>query len=142
MQAVFDKFPTVFQPPTGLPRRRMQDHHIPLIPGARPVFFKPYRISPQLKDELEKQIAELLSLGMIRPSKSPFSSPILMVKKKEEGEWRLVVDFRHLNAITLKSKYPVPIIDELLDELAGACWFTKMDLKAGFHQIRLAPGEE
>src|SRR4051812_20834445 len=79
---------------------------------------------------------------MIRPSKSPFSSPVMMVKKKEEGEWRLVVDFTHLNAITLKSKYPVPIIDELLDELAGACWFTKLDLKAGFHQIRLAPGEE
>ena len=65
-----------------------------------------------------------------------------MVKKKEEGTWRLVVDFRHLNAITLKSKYPLPMIDELLDELAGACWFTKMVLKAGFHQIRLAPGEE
>nr|XP_020161515.1 uncharacterized protein LOC109746825 [Aegilops tauschii subsp. strangulata] len=142
MQAVLDKFPTVFQPPTGLPPRRMQDHHIPLISGARPVSVRPYRIAPQLKDELEKQIAELLSLGMIRPSKSPFSSPVLMVKKKEEGEWRLVFDFRHLNAITLKSKYRVPIIDELLDELAGACWFTKMDLKAGFHQIRLAPGEE
>ena len=125
MQAVLDKFPTVFQSPTGLPRRRMQDHYIPLIPGARPVSVRPYRIAPQLKDELEKQIAELLSLGMSRPSKSPFSSPVLMVKKKEEGEWRLVVDFRHLNAITLKSKYPVPIIDELLDELAGACWFTK-----------------
>lgn len=75
-------------------------------------------------------------------SNSPFSSPALMVKKKEEGAWRLVIDFRHVNALTVKSKYPIHIIDELLDELAGDHWFSKLDLRAGYHQTRLASGEE
>lgn len=88
MQVILDEFASVFEAPTGLPPRRAHDHHIPLIPGARPVSVRPYRIAPQLKDELEKQIQELLSLGMIRFSKSPFSSPVLLVKKKEEGTWR------------------------------------------------------
>ena len=142
LQVLLDKHAVVFETPTTLPPRRLKDHTIPLIPGARPVSVRPYRIAPHLKDELEKQIKELLASGMIRHSNSEFSSPVLLVKKKEEGTWRMVIDYRHLNAITLKSKYPVPVIDELLDELAGACWFSKLDLKAGYYQIRLAPGEE
>jgi hypothetical protein len=83
----------------------------------------------------------MMEQGVITHSNSAFGSPVILVKK-EEKHWRLVVDYRHLNALTVKGKYPLPVIDELLDELAGACWFSKLDLKVGYHQIRLAPGEE
>ncbi|KAK1608406.1 hypothetical protein QYE76_032079 [Lolium multiflorum] len=138
---IIKQFQSVFEEPVGLPPRRLCDHSIPLIPGAQPVNRKPYRYTPQLKTEIEKQIAEMLASGVIRISTSAFSSPIILVRKKD-GSWRIVVDYRHLNALTIKSRYPVPVIDELLDELAGASWFSKLDLRAGYHQIRMAPGEE
>jgi hypothetical protein len=141
VQSILQKFQTVFAEPVGLPPRRLCDHSIPLVPGAQPVNKRAYRYTPQLKDEIEKQIQEMLASGVIRISTSAFSSPIILVRKKDNS-WRIVVDYRHLNALTIKSKYPVPVIDELLDELAGACWFSKLDLRAGYHQIRLAPGEE
>lgn len=83
----------------------------------------------------------MLQTGFICPSTSAFSSPVLMVHKKDDG-WRLCVDYRLLNALTVKTKFPIPIIDELLDEIASAQWFTSLDLRAGFNQIWLAPGEE
>lgn len=141
IQELLDQYASVFAIPTSLPPRRACDHHIPLMEGAQPVNIRPYRYSPELKTEIEKQIKEMLAFGVISPSSSPFASPVIMVRKKD-GSWRLCVDYRHLNLITLKTKYPLPVIDELLDELTGASWFSKLDLRAGYHQIRLAPGEE
>lgn len=86
------------------------------------MFIHPYRYPPKLKDEIEAQVKEMLAQGIIRPSTSPFSLPVLLVKKKD-GSYRFCVDFRQLNAITAKSKYPVPVFDQLVDELANASWF-------------------
>lgn len=138
---VLEQFTEVFEEPRELPPRRACDHRIPLIVGAQPVNQRPYRHKPELKDEIERQVQELLNVGIIQCSSSPFSSPALLVKKKD-GTWRLCVDYRRLNSMTVISKYPIPIIDELLDELRGAKWFSKLDLRAGYHQIRLAEGEE
>lgn len=88
---------------------------------------RPYRYPPALKDEIEKQIAEMLSNGIIHHSTSLFSLLVLLVKKKD-GSYRFCVGFRHLNALSLKSKYPVPIFDQLMDELVGASWLTNLDL--------------
>jgi hypothetical protein len=134
--ALLEQFADVFTTPDGLPPQRAVTHSIPLVAGARPVQIRPYRYAPELKNEIEKQIAEMLQSGVIRPSVSSFASPLIMVKKKDQS-WRPCVDYRHLNALTVKSKYPLPVIDELLDELHGSCWFSKLDLRAGYHLIRL-----
>jgi len=139
--ALIVEFQDLFQAPSGLPPRRPQDHRIPLVEGARSVSARPYRYTPQQKDEIQRQIKEMLSQGFIRLSTSPFASPVLLVRKKD-GSRRFCIDYRMLNAITVKNKYPMPIVDELLDELAGACWFTKLDRLSGYHQIRMAEGEE
>lgn len=141
VQALISEFASLFEPPSGLPPSRDCDHSIPLIPGAQPVFVRPYRYAPLLKTEIERQVTDMLQQGIIQKSSSAFASPVLLVKKKD-NTWRFCVDYRHLNAITVKGKYPVPIIEELLDELEGADWFTSLDLQAGFHQIRMKSGEE
>ena len=135
------EFEDLFQEPVSLPPSRACDHEIPLIPGAQPVFLRQYRYSPKLKDEIERQVQDMLNHGLIQRSASAFSSPVLLVKKKD-GTYRFCVDFRHLNAFTQKSKFPVPIFDQLMDELHGARWFSTLDLRAGFHQILLKAGEE
>lgn len=138
---LLSEFEAVFAEPQGLPSRCEFDHKIELLPGSKPVNLRPYRYNPDQKDEIEKQIAEMLRQGIIRFSTSPFASPLLLVQKKDKT-WRFCIDFRYLNALTLKNRYPLPIIDELLDELSGAAWFTGLDLRAGYHQIRMAEGEE
>ncbi|XP_073361904.1 uncharacterized protein [Aegilops tauschii subsp. strangulata] len=198
LQEVLVEFADVFGQPEGLPPRCSCDHHIPLVSGAQPFSSRPYRHKTEHKDEIERQVAELLKSVVIQLSTSPFSSPAILVKKKggtrrlcvdyrqlnaltciakypvpviEElldellksvviqlstspfsspailvkkkgGTRRLCVDYRQLNALTCIAKYPVPVIEELLDELHGACWFSKLDLRTGYHQIRLAEGED
>lgn len=96
--------------PTELPPRRDCDHHIPLIPGAQPVNIHPYRHKPNHKSEIEVQVADLLRSGVIQKSSSPFSSPVILVKKKD-GTWHLCIGYKHLNALTVIGKYPVPTCD-------------------------------
>lgn len=127
VQSLLNSFSSVFSEPVGLPPKRQVSHSIPLVTGARPVQIRPYRFAPELKDEIEKQVEEMLKSGVIRPSDSSFASPLIMVEKKDHT-WRPCVDYRHLNALTVKTKYPLPVIDELLDELHGASWFSKLDL--------------
>jgi hypothetical protein len=134
-------YQSLFKEPTTLPPSRFCDHTIPLIPGARPVNMRLYRFSPAMKDEVEAQVKDTLRSGLIQPSSSAFSSPVILVKKKDHS-WRFCVDYRHLNALAVKTKYPVPVIDELLDELFGTSLFSILDLRAGFHQILLKAGEE
>jgi len=131
----------LFAEPTTLPPRREADHQIPLLPGAQPVSVRPYRYSPAQKTEIENQVKQMLQNGIIRISSSPFASLVLLVKKKD-GTWHFCVDYRHLNAITVKNKHPLPIVDELLDELAGSVWFTKLDFRSGYRQICIATGDE
>lgn len=141
IDSLLQEFASVFEEPQGLPPQRDFDHSIPLLPGAKPVNLRPYRYNPAQKDEIERQVTEMLRQGVIQPSSSPFSSPVLLVLKKDLT-WRFCIDYRHLNAITVKNRYPLPVIDELLDDLAGATIFTSLDLRAGYHQIRMRPEDE
>lgn len=111
--AIIQEFDTLFQEPTELLPPRSCDHSIPLIEGANPMFIRPYRYAPLLKTEIERQVTNMLQQGIIQKSNSPFSSPVILVKKKD-NTWRFCVDYRHLNAITVKGKFPVPIIDEFV----------------------------
>jgi hypothetical protein len=108
---ILKEFALTFAAPSQLPPERNCDHVIPLVPGAKPIHIRPYRYPPSLKDEIKKQVADMLAKGIIQPSSSAFSSPILLVRKKD-GSWRFCVDYRYLNALTLKSKFPIPIFDE------------------------------
>ena len=134
------KYTGVFAVPKGLPPEREIDHRIDLEEGATPPSRPTYRMSPVELDELKKQLAELTESGFIQPSKSPYGAPVLFVRKKD-GSMRMCVDYRALNKISVKNKYPLPRIDELLDRLAGATVFSKLDLRAGYHQIRIAEGD-
>ena len=139
VQEFKDVFPNELPP--GLPPSRDVDHRIELIPGSQPQSRPTYRMSAKELEELKQQLDELQRAGFIQPSKSPFGAPILFVKKKD-GTMRMCVDYRALNSITIKNSYPLPHIDELFDRLQGARYFTKIDLRSGYHQIRIAAGDE
>ena len=132
LDSLLQEFEDVFTKPNTLPPSRVYDHTIPLLPQAVPVNSKPYRYSPGHKDEIECQVKELLDAGLNSHSSSPFASPVLLVQKKD-GSWRFCVDYRKLNDLTIKNRFPLPIIEEILDELVGPQFFTKLDMTAGYH---------
>ena len=134
-----NEYPDVFPDEVpGLPPSRDVDFSIDLIPGAGQVSMAPYRMAPAELAELKKQIEDLLEKKFIRPSTSPWGALVLLVKKKD-GSSRLCVDYRQLNKLTIKNKYPLPRIDDLLDQLKGAGVFSKIDLRSGYHQILVKP---
>ena len=119
IQAVLDDYKTVFKEPTDLPPCRSHDHQIPLHAIARPTTMRPYRYPYYQKEEIEKLVQEMLKNGIIQNSQSPYSSPVLLVRKAD-GSWRMCIDYRALNKDTIKAKFPIPNITELLDEINGA----------------------
>lgn len=135
---ICQEFKTVFNEPEELPPARDHYHAINLLPNTTIPNLRPERYPHHQNDELESQIATLLAGGFIRLSSSPFASPVLLVIKKD-GTWRLCVDYRCLNKITVPDKYPIPNIDELLNELCGAEYFSRIDLRSRYHQIRVLP---
>ncbi|KAK4407587.1 Transposon Ty3-G Gag-Pol polyprotein [Sesamum angolense] len=140
MPAVVREFPNVFpEELPGLPPHREVDFEIDTIPGAAPISITPYRMALLELKELKKQLEELLDKGFIRPSISPWGAPVLFVKKKD-GSMRLCIDYRQLNRITIKNKYPLPRIDDLLDQLKGATVFSKIDLRSGYWQLWVEEG--
>ncbi|GJZ09110.1 putative mitochondrial protein [Tanacetum coccineum] len=136
IKAVLKNYEDVFGIPVELPPQRSHDHRIPLVEGALPVNIRPYKHPPTQKDAIESMVKELLEAGVIKKSHSPFASPIVMVKKKYNS-WIMCVDYRQLNKQTVKDKFPIPIIEELIDELHGSKYFTKLDLRSSYHQIRM-----
>ncbi|KAL0541789.1 hypothetical protein IC582_021849 [Cucumis melo] len=120
----------------GLPPHREVEFAIELEPGTVPISRAPYRMAPAELKELKVQLQELLDKGFIRPSVSPWGAPVLFVKKKD-GSMRLCIDYRELNKVTVKNRYPLPRIDDLFDQLQGATVFSKIDLRSGYHQLRI-----
>nr|GFC30383.1 putative reverse transcriptase domain-containing protein [Tanacetum cinerariifolium] len=134
---VICKFLDVF--PEDLPRLplpRQVEFEIELVAGAAPVARAPYRLAPSKMKELAKQLQEISDKGFIRPSSSPWGAPVLFVKKKD-GSFRMCINYRELNKLTIKNHYPLPRIDNLFDQLQGSSVYSKIDLRSGYHQLRV-----
>ena len=134
---VVNEYPDVFpEELPGMPPDRDVEFVIDLVPGTAPIAKRPYRMAATELAELKKQLEELQRIGFIRPSSSPWGAPVLFVKKKD-GSMRLCVDYRALNEVTIKNKYPLPRIDDLFYQLKGAKYFSKIDLSSGYFQLKI-----
>jgi hypothetical protein len=139
--SVVSEFPDVFlEELPGMPPERKAEFAVELIPGTAPISKRAYRVSGPELVELKKQIDELLEKGYIRPSTSPWAAPVLFVEKKD-GTKRMCIDYRSLNEVTIKNKYPLPRIEDLFVQLRGANVFSKIDLRLGYHQLRILPSD-
>jgi hypothetical protein len=127
MTIILHEFSEILKEPTGLPPSRDVDHCISFNARTEPINVRLYRYAYYQKEAIEKQVHEMLNSGLIRPSTGLFSSPVLLVKKKD-GTWCFYTDYRALNAATVKDRFPIPTVDDMLDELYGASYFTKLDL--------------
>ncbi|KAL0040176.1 hypothetical protein WJX79_009953 [Trebouxia sp. C0005] len=130
------QYPDVFAEPSGLPPDGGVEHVIPLLPDSQPPFQRMYRLAPSELQEVQQQVTDLLAMKLIEPSTSPYGAPILFVEKKT-GDLRMVVDYRALNKVIVKNRYPLPRIDDLFDKVFGAQYFSCLDAASGFHQILL-----
>ncbi|GJP85961.1 hypothetical protein CLOP_g16045 [Closterium sp. NIES-67] len=138
LEKIIREYPEIFPDdlPSGLPPERPQDHKIEVEPGAQPTVRTQWRMTQPKLHELRNQLDYLMAKGFFRPSTSPFVAPILFTPKKD-GVLRMCMDYRALNRVTIKSGYPIPCTDELIDNLHRACYFLKIDLRGGYHQIRV-----
>ena len=139
LQEFEDVFPE--EVPKGLPPIRGIEHQIDYVPGATIPNRPAYRSNPEETKELQKQVGELMERGYVRESMSPCAVPVILVPKKD-GTWRMCVDCRAINNITVKYRHPIPRLDDMFDELHGSFIFSKIDLKSGYHQIRMKEGDE
>jgi len=134
---VVNEYPDVFlEELPRMPPDRDIEFVIDLVPGTAPIAKRPYRMAASELVELKKQLEELQRIGFIRPSSPPWGAPVLFVKKKD-GSMRLCVDYRALNEVTIKNKYPLSRIDDLFDQLKGAKYFSKIDLRSGYFQLKI-----
>ena len=141
--SLLQEFEDVFQEevPSGLPTIRGIEHQIDFIPGVVIPNRATYRSNPEETKELQRQFEELMSKGYVRESMSPCALLVLLVPKKD-GMWRMCIDCRAVNNITVKYPHPIPRLDDMLDELHRSCIFSKINLKSGYHQIRMKEGDE